>query len=91
MAAFVHPALTGSALVILFAALHAFHVQRGPGRKRRVAVKLALILVLLGWPGRAWTRRHCPHHRSGGGDFRRIDGLGFVQLLRLECGGLHCE
>ena len=46
------PALTGSALVILFAALHAFHVQRGAwAQNAAVAVKLALILVLLGWAG----------------------------------------
>ncbi|MHC1763460.1 MAG: APC family permease [Verrucomicrobiia bacterium] len=49
---FSSPALTGTVLVGLFALLHAAHVQRGAWVQNVVvAIKLALIAVLIGWAG----------------------------------------
>lgn len=55
---FATPALTGTVLVAVFALLHAIHVQRGAWVQNAVvAIKLALILVLIGWAG---TRLEAP-------------------------------
>ncbi len=48
----IPPKLTGSCVVVAFATLHAFNVQRGAWvQNAAVLAKLLLIVVLLGWAG----------------------------------------
>src|SRR5213596_790862 len=50
--AFAEPRAIGSCLLLIFAAIHAAHVQRGAWLQNlAVLAKLVLIAVLLGWAG----------------------------------------